>query len=61
MLMKNRTTVVVAHRLSTIRSADVICVVEKGKLVERGTHDELYAQEGLYHQLVKRQLESPGA
>ena len=60
-LMKNRTTVVVAHRLSTIRSADVICVVEKGKLVERGTHDELYAQEGLYHQLVKRQLESPGA
>ena len=59
--MTNRTAVVVAHRLSTVRGADVICVVETGKVVERGTHDELYAQKGLYYGLVKRQLESPGA
>ena len=52
--MTNRTTVVVAHRLSTVRGADVICVVEAGKVVERGTHDELYAQKGLYYGLMKR-------
>jgi len=56
-LMKNRTTVVVAHRLSTIRTADVICVISKGRIVERGSHDELLSQaDGLYTKLVQRQM-----
>lgn len=50
--MANRTTVVVAHRLSTIYGADVICVVQKGKIVERGSHTELLALEGVYKGLV---------
>ena len=52
--VKNRgiTCIVVAHRLSTIRDADEIIVMERGKIVERGTHDELYALDGLYTQLV---------
>jgi ABC-type multidrug transport system fused ATPase/permease subunit len=50
-LMKNRTTFVIAHRLSTIRKADQILVIEEGKIVERGTHDELLATEGRYHEL----------
>merc|ERR1719267_467611 len=51
-LMTNRTTVVVAHRLSTIVGADVICVVEKGRIVERGQHAELLQLDGVYKQLV---------
>jgi len=50
-LMVGRTTFLVAHRLSTIRSADIIFVLHHGQLVERGTHDELLQQEGLYKQL----------
>jgi ABC-type multidrug transport system fused ATPase/permease subunit len=50
-LMKNRTTFVIAHRLSTIRKADQILVIEEGKIAERGTHDELLATEGRYHEL----------
>ncbi|MEM7234677.1 MAG: ATP-binding cassette domain-containing protein, partial [Planctomycetota bacterium] len=50
-LMKDRTTFVIAHRLSTIRSADLILVIEEGRVVERGTHDELVAAEGRYHEL----------
>jgi ABC-type multidrug transport system fused ATPase/permease subunit len=52
--VKNRgiTCIVVAHRLSTIRDADEIIVMERGKIVERGTHDELYALDGLYTKLV---------
>ncbi len=55
-LMKGRTTLAIAHRLSTILAADVILVVDKGKIVERGTHEELLALEGLYAQLYREQF-----
>lgn len=54
-LMKGRTTFVIAHRLSTIRRADQILVVEDGRVVERGTHEALYAQQGRYRDLYDRQ------
>ncbi|MBT8403578.1 MAG: ABC transporter ATP-binding protein/permease [Gemmatimonadetes bacterium] len=54
-LMEGRTTFVIAHRLSTIRRADQILVVEAGEIVERGTHDDLIAAEGRYHQLYTYQ------
>ena len=54
-LMKDRTTLVVAHRLSTIKHADLICVLHEGQIVERGTHDELYALGGYYTKLVDMQ------
>ena len=54
-LMKDRTTIVIAHRLSTIRNADLICVLQEGKIVERGTHDELIALNGYYKKLVDMQ------
>ncbi|MDY4410841.1 MAG: ABC transporter ATP-binding protein [Prevotella sp.] len=50
-LMKSRTTVAVAHRLSTIKNSDEICVLHDGEIVERGTHDELMARNGYYHKL----------
>jgi ATP-binding cassette subfamily B protein len=52
-----KTVVVVAHRLSTVKNADQIAVLEKGRLVEKGTHRELTAKKGYYYQLVKNQLE----
>lgn len=54
-LMRNRTTLVVAHRLSTIRNADLICVVHEGRIVEQGKHDELVAKDGYYKHLVDMQ------
>ena len=54
-LMKNRTTIVVAHRLSTIANADLICVLQEGKIVERGTHQELISRNGVYKHLVEMQ------
>lgn len=55
-LMKNRTTLAIAHRLSTILAADIILVVDKGEIVERGTHEELLQQEGLYARLYNEQF-----
>jgi len=55
-LMINRTTVIVAHRLSTISGADTICVVNQGTIAEQGSHTELLAMGGIYKQLVSRQL-----
>ena len=55
-LMKNRTTLAIAHRLSTILAADVILVVDKGEIVERGTHAELLERGGLYARLYNEQF-----
>lgn len=50
-LMKGRTTFVIAHRLSTIKNSDCIMVLEQGRIIERGNHDELISQKGRYYQL----------
>jgi ABC-type multidrug transport system fused ATPase/permease subunit len=54
-VMKGRTTLVIAHRLTTVRNADLICVFEGGVIVEQGTHDELMEKQGIYYSLVERQ------
>ena len=54
-MMQNRTSLVIAHRLSTIRHADEIIVLQKGKIVERGTHEQLLSQNGFYRKLVEMQ------
>lgn len=54
-LMKDRTSIVIAHRLSTVRHADEIIVLQKGEIAERGTHDELIAKGGIYNRLVELQ------
>jgi len=55
-LMKNRTSIVIAHRLSTVRNADLICVFHEGEIVERGTHDELIKLDGRYKRLHSMQM-----
>jgi subfamily B ATP-binding cassette protein MsbA len=54
-LMQNRTSIVIAHRLSTIQHADTIVVIDKGKVVEQGSHSELLAKKGLYNRLIEMQ------
>ena len=56
-LFEEKTVVVVAHRLSTVRNADKIIVLDHGRIVEQGTHAELTAKRGYYYELVKNQLE----
>lgn len=56
-LARQRTTLIIAHRLSTVRNADCIIVLDRGLIVERGTHNELITQQGLYAQLAKQQLD----
>lgn len=55
-LMKNRTSLVIAHRLSTVRNADLICVFHEGEIIERGTHDELIELDGRYKRLHSMQM-----
>jgi ATP-binding cassette subfamily B protein len=59
-LLAGRTTFVIAHRLSTVRRADLILLMEDGRVMERGTHQELMAARGIYHEMVVRQMESHG-
>ena len=56
-LMQGRTTLVIAHRLSTVRHADCIHVLDKGKVVESGTHSELFAKDGIYRRLAELQFQ----
>jgi ATP-binding cassette, subfamily B, multidrug efflux pump len=58
-LLAGRTSVVIAHRLSTIRNAALILVIDAGRVVERGTHEELLARGGLYSELYHRQFREP--
>jgi putative spermidine/putrescine transport system ATP-binding protein len=55
-LMRDRTTIVIAHRLSTVRNADLLAVLDSGQLVETGSHSELLARGGLYTRLIRRQI-----
>src|SRR5207244_8707578 len=55
-LMRDRTTIVIAHRLSTVRNADLLAVLDGGNLVETGSHAELLARNGLYARLIRRQI-----
>ena len=59
-LLAGRTTFVIAHRLSTVRRADSILLMEDGSIIERGTHEELMTARGVYYQMVVRQMESHG-
>ena len=54
-LMKNHTTIIVAHRLSTVQDADLICVLENGMIAETGTHEQLLEKKGVYYKLVQAQ------
>jgi ABC-type multidrug transport system fused ATPase/permease subunit len=56
-LVKGRTTIVIAHRLSTLKTADVIYVLDDGRIVENGSHEALMEQKGHYHNLVRIQTD----
>jgi ATP-binding cassette subfamily B protein len=56
-LSRNRTTFIIAHRLSTVRNADCILVLDKGEVVERGSHEQLIARQALYYHLAQQQLD----
>jgi ABC-type multidrug transport system fused ATPase/permease subunit len=58
--LAGRTSIVIAHRLSTVRAADLILVLENGRIVERGTHADLLAAGGRYQELYHTQFEQPG-
>src|SRR5579884_436439 len=59
-LMAGRTSIIIAHRLSTIRNVDRIIVLHRGRVVEQGTHEELLARGGVYHNLYELQYQSAG-
>ena len=57
-IMKGRTSILISHRVSTVRSADLILVLDDGQVVERGRHDDLVERDGLYAELHRKQLRS---
>jgi ATP-binding cassette subfamily B protein len=59
--MKDRTVLVIAHRLSTVRNADMIVVINEGEIVERGSHKKLLEQKGAYYTLYNAQFKNKGA
>ena len=58
-LMRGRTVLVIAHRLSTVKTADIVAVICDGRIAESGSHEELLSKNGIYTGLVKRQLQGP--
>jgi ATP-binding cassette subfamily B protein len=60
-LMEGRTSFVIAHRLSTIRDADVVLVINEGRIIERGTHQELLDRRGFYYRLYNSQFKGKAA